>query len=87
MKSTIGKKEHNKYQKKKGVELVMKFRNHKDPLYYDPNSNDKIFVPTFMVNQNTTTLDSTSFITGRGNGRRLIKIVAFNSRERSWYFQ
>lgn len=26
----------------------MKFRNHKDPLYYDADANDKIFVPTLM---------------------------------------
>jgi len=28
---------------------VMKFRNHKDPLYYDANANDKIFVSAYMV--------------------------------------
>ena len=26
--------------------MTMKFRCHQDPLYYDPKSNDKIFVPT-----------------------------------------
>lgn len=31
--------------KKDGVEMAMKFRAHQDPLYYDPNVNDKIFVP------------------------------------------
>ena len=25
--------------------MVMKFRDHTDPLYYDPKANDKIFVP------------------------------------------
>ncbi len=49
------RKEKQKYSKKKGVELVMKFRNHKDPLYYDPNSNDKIFVAKQMVNTATHT--------------------------------
>ena len=29
--------------------MVMKFRNHKDPLYYDAGANDRIFVPAFMV--------------------------------------
>jgi len=49
------RKEKQKYSKNKGVELVMKFRNHKDPLYYDPNSNDKIFVAKQMVNTATHT--------------------------------
>ena len=31
--------------KKEGVEMTMKFRNHQDPLYYDPKANDKVFVP------------------------------------------
>jgi len=25
--------------------MVMKFRDHTDPLYFDPKANDKIFVP------------------------------------------
>lgn len=25
--------------------MAMKFRSHQDPLYYDPKTNDKIFVP------------------------------------------
>ena len=25
--------------------MTMKYRNYQDPLYYDPKSNDKIFVP------------------------------------------
>jgi len=25
--------------------MTMKFRSHLDPLYYDPKTNDKIFVP------------------------------------------
>jgi hypothetical protein len=25
--------------------MVMMYRDHKDPLYYDPTANDKIFVP------------------------------------------
>jgi hypothetical protein len=31
--------------KKKGVPFKMMFRHHKDPSYYDPRANDKIFVP------------------------------------------
>ena len=31
--------------KKEGVAMSMMFRDHNDPLYYDPKSNDKIFVP------------------------------------------
>jgi hypothetical protein len=27
------------------VKMVMKFRDHTDPLYFDPKANDKIFVP------------------------------------------
>lgn len=34
------------FDKKNGVELQMKFRNHRDPLYYDKHANDRIFVPT-----------------------------------------
>lgn len=36
----------------------MKFRNYKDPLYYDANANDKIFVSAYMVSiyNNATTL-------------------------------
>lgn len=48
------KKDRQKFNKNKGVEMVMKFRNHKDPLYYNANANDKIFVPVYMV-RNTTT--------------------------------
>lgn len=43
--------------------MVMKFRNHKDPLYYNANANDKIFVPVYMV-RNTTTQLRTSLIGG-----------------------
>ena len=25
--------------------MAMKYRNYRDPLYYDPKANDKIFVP------------------------------------------
>ena len=59
------RKEKNKYSKKKGVELVMKFRNHKDPLYYDAKANEKIFVAKHMVN--TTTLLNCSIVGGGPN--------------------
>ena len=49
------RKEKLKYNKKQGVELMMKFRNHKDPLYYDADANDKIFVPSIMVTRSTLT--------------------------------
>jgi len=39
--------------KKKGVQMAMKFRNHQDPLYYDPEANDKIFVPLIDETQMT----------------------------------
>lgn len=60
---TESRKDKQKYAKKKGIELVMKFRNHKDPLYYDADANDKIFVAKHMVN--TTTLLNCELI-GRG---------------------
>ena len=44
MKPTQNRKK--RIQKKKdGVEMAMKYRNYRDPLYYDPKANDKIFVP------------------------------------------
>jgi hypothetical protein len=52
--SDLTRKTKDKYMKKKQVEFAMKFRNHKDPSYFDPNANDKIFVAKHMVN--TTTL-------------------------------
>ena len=36
-------------KKQKSVQLVMKYRNYKDPLFYDKNANDRIFVPTVPV--------------------------------------
>lgn len=45
------KGEKHKFNKKKGVELVMKYRNYKDPLFYDKDANDRIFVPTTSVRQ------------------------------------
>jgi len=46
---TANRKKNLRTKKKDGVELVMKFRNHKDPLYFDANANDKIFVSAYMV--------------------------------------
>ena len=75
------RKDRQKYSKKKGVELVMKFRNHKDPLYYDPNSNDKIFVAKHMVN--TATLANLSMmVLGRGFNWGIAKNFVIISRER-----
>ena len=47
---TANRKQKNKKatSKKEGVQMTMKFRNHQDPLYYDPKSNDKIFVPVIQ---------------------------------------
>ena len=39
------KPKNTKTAKKKGVEMRMMFRDHKDPLYYDAKANDKVFVP------------------------------------------
>ena len=33
----------------------MKVRNHKDPLYYDADANEKIFVPSIMVTRSSLT--------------------------------
>jgi len=46
---TASRKKNPQYKKKDGLQLEMKFRNHKDPLYYDAKANDKIFVPIYMV--------------------------------------
>jgi hypothetical protein len=40
-----GKGKKLKTDRKKGVPFRMMFRHHKDPSYYDPKANDKIFVP------------------------------------------
>ena len=41
----MGKKRSVKTDLKKGVPFKVMFRHHMDPSYYDPKSNDKIFVP------------------------------------------
>jgi len=46
---TQNRKANLKTKKKDGVQMVMKFRNHKDPLYYDAQANDRIFVPFHVV--------------------------------------
>ena len=44
-----GKGKKLKTDRKKGVPFKMMFRHHKDPNYYDPTSNDKIFVPEIVT--------------------------------------
>ena len=45
MKGASGKVKKLKTDKKQGVAFRVMFRHHKDPAYYDPRANDKIFVP------------------------------------------
>ena len=42
---TEGRRKKAIQANKKAVPMVMKFRDHTDPLYYDPKANDKILVP------------------------------------------
>ena len=53
MQPTQNRKANLKTKKKEGLQMVMKFRNHQDPLYYDANANDKIFVPFHPVSAPT----------------------------------
>ena len=72
----------NKYDRKRGVELVMKFRNHKDPLYYDAHANDKIFVAKHMVKH----YNSSKLFIGRRLDWRTVSNSEFVPWERSWCF-
>lgn len=67
---TANRKKNLRTKKKEGVELVMKFRNHKDPLYYDANANDKIFVSAYMVSANQQHYNS---LIGGGSHRGIKK--------------
>lgn len=38
-----------KHDPKKGVAFKMGFRNHKDPLYYDSKTSDRVFIPDVVM--------------------------------------
>ena len=50
--------------------MTMKYRNFKDPLYFDPEANDKIFVPVnHEVCHHIIHLEPTCMYIGRSNRR------------------